>query len=103
MRRVPVELMRAVIHAAIGQRRGKNDTEFQAAKGPFARWMVERSLIQVKPPSPFGEGGSGYQPIEIRRGLVSWALGSVRVSTPSSSSALIRSRSILLDSVNDRV
>ena len=67
----------------------------------------------VEPPPPvltgvpslpwLGEGHSDHQPIEIRRGWVSSAFGSVRVSTPSSSWALIRSRSILLDSVKDRV
>ena len=55
-------------------------------------------------PSPgWGRDTQNHQPIEIRRGWVSSALGSVRVSTPSSSWALIRSRSILLDSVKDRV
>ena len=42
------------------------------------------------------------QPIEILRGIASFAFFKVRVRTPSSSFALICCRSILFDSVNDR-
>ena len=64
---------------------------------------MARGLTGVALPPLVGEGGSDHQPIEIRRGWASLAFGSVRVSTPSSSWALIRSWSILLDSVKDRV
>jgi hypothetical protein len=55
-------------------------------------------------PSRKGRGGPlSIHPIEMRRGWASFAFGRVRVSTPSSSCALIRSWSILSDNVNDRV
>ena len=44
----------------------------------------------------------GVQPIAIVRGWAALALGRVRVSTPSSRSALILSWSTLFDSANDR-
>ena len=46
--------------------------------------------------------GAGAQPTAIRRGFASAVLGSVSVSTPSSSCAPMRSWSTLSDSENDR-
>jgi hypothetical protein len=65
------------------------------------RWVLKSGPVFSRETSHL-ENVDSDQPIEIRRGRACFAFGSVSVSTPSSSCALIFSWSILFDSVNDR-
>ena len=101
--------------AGADRRRCRGDARHRrgGAVGPASRCRADkRSAIRQRARAtsadyaPLSPGHPPYvlapHPIEILRGIASFAFFKFRVRTPSSSLALICCRSILFDSVNDR-